>query len=127
MTALPPNPYLPTNESVETTSVERTSVDGTLILALTETIKINALTGARELTKDEARGTTSDGRVIDDKSRLRVCETCRSLLSAARECAVCLRSVCGRCVRRVQRNGQGLEVCTSCRWRTLPSELLRLS
>jgi|GEM_PF-7048751 len=128
MTELPPNPYTATSESVETRSTTRRTVNGNLVATVVETISVTS-TGSRDVTKEEARFTTTDGRTIDDKTIVVICDTCHGVISkdASRTCAVCQRVVCGRCIHRVIREAQRKEVCKSCRWRTLLTELSRLS
>jgi hypothetical protein len=128
MTDLPPNPYTATTDSVETRSTERRTINGQLVGEVLETISVTP-TGARDVRRTLSRLTTKDGRVIDDKTILVVCDTCHAIINsdATRPCIVCHRIVCSRCIHRVIRWQKLVEVCTPCRWRTLVNELLRLS
>jgi uncharacterized paraquat-inducible protein A len=128
MTDLPPNPYTATNDAVETRSTERTFINGTPLADVIETITVRA-NGAREVTRLTQRTSATDGRVPTDKTAVVVCDTCHHLVTGegARACSICRRIVCGRCIHRVHRNQQLVEVCSPCRWHTLLNEFLRLS
>lgn len=127
MNDLPPNPYI-NPEPPSTTTTERRTINGTLIAETTETITASP-DGGQQTTKTDATFTTADGRLIADKVALSTCDKCHAVINreAARTCTICLRLLCGRCIRRVIRDHHVIEVCPACRIRTLPRELLRLS
>ena len=128
MTALPPNPYTATSDSVETRGLDRITINDTTLAEVVETILVRA-DGAREVTRATQQASTTDGRVRTDKTIVVVCDTCHAVIAheASCTCVVCKRIACGRCIHRVHRQNHLVEVCSPCRWRTLPKELLRLS
>ena len=126
MSELPPNPYNATTDNVATRSTQRTTINAKPISEVTETISGNPATGAHDVERTENRLTTIDGRSATDKSV--VCIACNNLVApdASRPCWRCKRIVCYADVRRVYREGQRVEVCPSCRWKTVFQELRRV-
>ena len=126
MTELPPNPYNATTSNVATRSTQRTTLSGKPIAEVVETITGDPATGARDIERTENRPASIDGRGANEKSL--ICTTCGELVAAdaSRPCWWCKRIVCYRDIRRVYRENQRVEVCKSCRWKTLLPELQRV-
>jgi hypothetical protein len=111
----PQNPYDLPSEA-ETRQIERIHLDGTLLTEIVETMRVD-VTGAREITKTELRTTGSDGRAIDTRGPLQVCNEDHAIISgaSARTCWSCMRVFCGAHIKRWRAGRRYIEVCRSCR------------
>src|SRR5207237_9336603 len=100
----------------ETRQVERIHLDGTLLTEIVEVMRVD-VTGAREITKTELRTTGSDGRAIDTRGPLQVCNEDHAIISgaSARTCWSCKRVFCGLHINQWRAGRRYIEVCRSCR------------
>lgn len=123
----PPNPYALPSEA-ETRQVERIHLDGTLLTEIVETMRVSA-TGEREITKTELRTTGKDGRAIDARGPLQVCDADQAIISgpAARTCWSCKHIFCGRHIKLWRAGRRTIEVCPPCRRWLMLRALLHIS
>lgn len=123
----PQNPYALPSET-QTRQVERITLDGTLLSEIEETMRVSA-TGEREITKTERRTTAADGRAIDARGSLQVCEYDHAIITgpATRACWSCKHVFCGRHIKLWRANRRTIEVCPSCRRWLLLRALLHIT